>query len=210
MPFPASYIKQFTAPFWNSLTDGQRSSWHFFANDNPIRNNAGELIAVNGWQMFNHVNAWLAVTDNTLMLPDPPTNLTEPEPINLTASVWPIKQKQANGLTARQGRVYLKVLPSLPPVRLVAVVQATEFISEFSLHPWPRSKTSFIPPGFSGLFDLTSTSGFQSSNFAGLLKKRIVGPWASKHPLDRVAKLIVVSTVNGMSTEGSIVNSKAR
>jgi hypothetical protein len=209
MPFPASYIKQLTAPFWNSLTDGQRSSWHFFANDNPITNDLGEFVIVNGWQMFNHVNSWLAVTDDALMLSDPPAELKPPEPLNFHSTVWPIKSQLADSSTRRSGRVFLLVDPPIPSNRLIAIIQASTFISRFSLKPWPRSKSTFIPPGFSGLFDLSTTSGFQSSNFQGLQKKRIVGPWSSHHPGSLVAKAITVNTDNGMRSEGAITNSKS-
>jgi len=209
MPFPASYIKALTAPLWNSLTNSQRSNWHFFALSNPITNASGEFVIVNGWQMFNHVNAWLAVTDNSLMLSDPPADLKPPEPLNFNSTVWPIKSKLADSSTRRSGRVFLLVEPAIPSNRLIAIIQASTFVSEFSRNPWARSKSTFIPPGFSGLFDLTTTSGFQSSNFQGLQKKRIVGPWASHHPGSLVAKAITVSTDNGMRSEGAITNSRS-
>jgi hypothetical protein len=209
MPFPASYIQTFTAPLWNSLTNSQRSDWHFFANDTPITNDLGEFVIVNGWQMFNHVNSWLAVTDDSLMLSDPPADLKPPAPINLNSTVWPIKSKLADASTWRSGRVFLSVDPALPSNRLIALIQATTFVSEFSLHPFPRSKSTFIPPSFSGLFDLTTTAGFQSSNFQGLQKKRIIGPWASHHPRSLVAKAITVSTENGMRSDGAVTNSRS-
>jgi hypothetical protein len=209
MPFPASYIRAFTAPLWNSLSDSQRSNWHFFALDNPITNDLGEFVIVNGWQMFNHTNAWLAVTDDALMLSDPPTDLKPPEPLNFNSTVWPIKSKLADTSTWRSGRVFLLVDPPIPSNRLIVLIQATTFVSRFSRKPWPRSKSTFIPPGFSGLFNLTATTGFQSSNFQGLRKKRIVGPWASHHPGSLVAKAVTVSTDNGMRSEGAITNSKS-
>jgi len=203
-----NYIKVEVAPFWQGLTDAQHSDWFFFAAANPITNDQGELVTVNGWQMFVHVNSWLSIAQAGLMLSDPPADLARPDPFNLRSTVWPIKSKEAVGTTNRNGRIFLDVNPAIPADRVVFVIPAQTFVSEFSVHPWPVAHNSYIAPGFSGLHDLTVRNGLSGAGAAGLTHLRIRGPWAKGHPRQRAAKLIITSTVNGMRTEGSVVNSK--
>ena len=208
----SSYISDLIAPFWATLTNDQRSDWHFFAVDNPIINTAGELVTVNGWQMFVHVNAWLAVGDSTLMLPDPPADLVSPDPFNLSAQVWPAKLKLPGGSTYRSGRIFLDVDPAIPSNRIVFVMRTSQLVSPWSLVPWPLSHLSYIAPGFSGLHDLSIRNGYSLSTPGSTYEDRqkLIGPYAKSHPKVLAARLIIASTDNGMATPGAIANSKAR
>lgn len=203
-----SYIKDLVAPAWNSLTDAQRSAWHFFAEANPIINAVGELDVVNGWMMYVHVNSWLSIASPSFILADPPPDLSTPAPINLRATIWPIKSQLPDSSTWRSGRAFLLVDPPTPSNRIIFILHASEFVSPFSLHPWRVAHSSFIPPGFSGLHDLTTRNGYSLSGSGNLSKLRIVGPWAAHHPQDKVAKLIIVSTTNGMRSRGTLTNSR--
>lgn len=203
-----NYLQDRVAPFWQALTDPQHSAWHFFALANPITNDQGELVTVNGWQMFVHVNSWLAIADTIYMISDPPADLTRPLPFNLRATTWSIKCKQADATTFRNGRIFINVSPAIPTDRLVMVIPAQTFISRLSLHPWAVAHSSYIAPGFSGLHDLTIRNGLSGAGASGLLHLRIVGPWAKGHPRQRAAKLLIISTMNGMRTEGTLLNSK--
>jgi hypothetical protein len=205
----SSYINDLISPFWVSLTDGQRSAWHFFAEDNPIINHLGDLTTVNGWQIFVHVNSWLSIAQLGLMLADPPDDLDPPAPINLQCQLWKAKLLDAAGDTYRAGRVFLNVAPAFPSNRVGFVMRNSTYESPWSLHPWPPAHLSVIAPSASGLHDLSVRSGYNTtwpgSQYEDRMK--IIGPWARAHPGERIGRLIVASTENGAFSVGSIMGS---
>jgi hypothetical protein len=202
-----TWIADRIAPAWRLLTNAQRTAWHFFATDNPWINSQGDLTSLLGYGMFVAVNSWLAIANPAYILSDPPTDLARPQSFNLPAQLWPIKSKLADGSTDRSGKLFLNVDPAIPSNRLVIVIQPAPFVSAKSEKPWPISHSTYLPPGFSGLADLSTRAGYSVSAAHNLAKLRIVGPYLRSHADQRAAKIIIVSTINGRHTEGSVTNS---
>lgn len=196
------------APAWQMLSAAQHTAWHVFAVDNPWINSTGDFTSLSAFGMYVAVNSWLAVAGMGYILQDPPPDLITPQSFNLPAQVWPIKSKLANSDTDRSGKLYVNVAPPLPLNRLVIVLQPSPFISAFSERPWPRSHSTVLPPGFSGLADLSTREGYSRANAQVVQRLKINGPYLKGHPDQRTAKILIISTQNGMHVEGSILNSK--
>jgi hypothetical protein len=204
----STFIADRIAPAWRLLTSAQKTAWHFFAVDNPILNQLGDLTSVTAFGMFVHINSWLSIANPAYILKDPPSDLITPQSFNLSAQLWPIKSRLADGSTDRTGKIFLRVDTPIPSNRLVIVIQPAPFVSALSLKPWPVSHSTYLPPGFSGLADLSTRAGYSVSTAHNLAKLRIVGPYLKGHSDQRAAKLLIVSTLNGRHVEGSILNSQ--
>lgn len=200
-------LKDILKPIWDALTSAQREEWLSFAESHPVVTRFGAARILGTWTLFHKINAWLAACDAALVLRDPPPDLVKPDPLPLSATVLPIKCKPTVGLPARAGRVFLAVQPPIPETRLVVLYHLNNSVSPYSMVRWPASKSSFIPPGFSGVHDLTTRNGYSLSGVNNLKRLRIVGPWSAHHPARAVARTRTVSTVNGMSSTGYLVNS---
>lgn len=202
------------APAWDALTDDQRSCWHFFAQTHPIVNAQGDLRTINGWQMYYRVNVYLAVAEYDPLISDPPQNLTPPSTRTVAATLWRNNYSDEFGATQRQPLLTLAFRKPTPSSILQIVQQGyttNKAGTPIPLHPTktrpasvpsPRHVT-IIPPGFSGLLDLRTPTGYFASTGGRPKFSTISGTSAAKNSKRPAATLLVVSTVNGAVTRGT-------
>jgi hypothetical protein len=195
-----TFVDDLLAPVWAGLSAAQRSSWHSFGANTPLRNRAGKVVALNGWQAFVSINGLLAVGDTSLVLTDPPSNLTPPAPIPLSAFSVRLVHKGPDGKTYRQGRIYLELSEPTPTNRLIILLNNRARISPWSRRPWYATKRTAILPGSSGVVDLTARVGYTVAGTRWLRRMRIEGPGFLARPGGPPIKAWTVSTENGMRT----------
>lgn len=201
---PGTYIPDLLAPVWAGLAAGDRSSWHNFAASMPVRNRRGAVVALNGWQMFVHVNALLAVADAGLILSSPPADLEAPAPVPMVAWAARLPHQGPDGLTYRRGRVYLTLAEAVPGDRVIVVLNRRDRVSPWSARPWYATKRTAILPGTTGTVDLDARVGYTVGGVKWLKRMRVRGPGFLGHPGGQPIKCWTVSTANGQRTVSTL------
>jgi hypothetical protein len=203
MAFP-SLVGDVLAPAWAALTPAQRSSWHSYAASTPVYNLKRRVVALNGWQMWVHVNSILATADAGLILPDPPPDLVRPSPVPLAGYAIRGPHVGPDGKTYTAGRIYLYLNEPTPADRVLVVLNNVQRVSRWSARPWYPTKRTAILPGTTGWVDLTGRVGYTLAGPKWLKRMEVRGPGFLAHPAGMPVPVWTVSTVNGQRAIGTL------
>ena len=202
---------------WAALTADQRSCWHFFAQAHPITDEAGELVTLNGWELYYRQNVYIAVSNTYSLLSDPPANLDPPPSRNMQATLWSVKGLLGTGETIRRPILLLEVKEPLHADVFEILTQ--EYITNHGGPPTPACyehtqptqqpqprHVLIIPPLFTGLLDLRTPSGYFATTGGRAKFSKIFGVTARRRPDLPAARLIAVSLINGSTSRSTVAN----
>lgn len=205
MPDP-TLLTDRVQPAWQDLTPEQRTCWHFWAAANPQVDSTGELQTLYGQQAHYQRNAALAVIDEDLQLTDPPTSNTPPEPITITAAVWPNQALLPDDTTARRGTAALILRNSLPSTRGAIVTQTYDTKKKPRGRPPRVRHVLIIDSGTPTTIDPSIPDGYFATTAGANRFARILGRTARRRPDLPFGKVRVIDLQTGAVTRQPINN----